>query len=250
MPETNFLDCVLLVDEGNTLVKWAIFSEMTLLEKGSTKRLNQTTLNKIARKYPHLVNLFYCSVREKGIQNMKLPRHWHISALNSKSTVPFKNKYDTKASLGSDRIALVAAACSFYPKQAVLVIGTGTCITYNLKNQDDAFLGGAISPGLQMRLDAMSDYTAKLPKIKAASTISLKGDSTTSALYKGAFEGLVHEINGFIETYRKEYGASLKIMLAGGDALGLESHLKRRIFVEPQLAIYGLLSLYRLNKKK
>jgi pantothenate kinase type III len=57
-------------------------------------------------------------------------------------------------------------------------------------------------------------------------------------------------VNGFIDSYRKEYGSSLKVMLAGGDALRLESYLKRRIFVEPQLVLYGLLSLYELNQKK
>jgi type III pantothenate kinase len=101
-----------------------------------------------------------------------------------------------------------------------------------------------------MRLDAMAHFTAKLPLLKVTQTMPLAGDNTASAMYKGALEGLAHEMNGFIETYRETYGASLKIMLAGGDALRLESYLKRKIFVEPQLGLYGLFSLYQLNNQK
>jgi type III pantothenate kinase len=245
--DSNF---VLLIDEGNTLIKWAIFAKKQLLLSGVKKRITKAFFVKIKIKYPDLNIVFISSVRKEGVISMQLPKNWQKLSLDAKSKLPFKNKYKSPKTLGADRKALASAACSFFPKDNVLIIGTGTCITYDFKDKKNVYHGGAISPGLQMRLDAMSHYTAKLPALKATTILSTKGDDTESAMFKGAFEGTINEINGFIESYRNEYGASLKIMLAGGDALRLESYLKRKIFVEPQLALYGLFCLYQLNTKK
>lgn len=243
-------DIVLLVDEGNTFTKWAVFENDQLLENGQEKSLKKVFLNKLKKRHPALNTIFLSSVRIDGISPELIGKNWHLITLDAKSKLPFKNNYQSEKSLGADRIALVSAACNFYPKNAVLVVGTGTCVTYNFKDQQNQFWGGAISPGLQMRLDAMATFTAKLPLVKAINATDTSGANTHSALLKGALEGLAHEINGFIDSYKKEYGASLKIMIAGGDALRLESFIKKRIFVEPNLGIYGLLSLYQLNNKK
>jgi type III pantothenate kinase len=241
---------VLLIDEGNTFVKWALFDKKAQMISGIEKAITSRFLKTIQRTYPNLNTIFYSSVRKEGIAQLSDINNWKLFPLSPKSKLPFQSLYKTPKTLGADRKALVSAACSFYPKNNVLIIGTGTCITYDFKDKNNVYHGGAISPGLQMRLDAMAHFTAKLPALIAKDEDSTIGDSTNSAIFKGALEGLVHEINGFIESYREEHGASLKIMLSGGDALRLESYLKRRIFVEPQLALYGLMSLYELNHKK
>lgn len=240
---------VLLIDEGNTFAKWAIFTNDRLIENGVEKAISRVFLAKLKKRHPTLSTIFLSTVRAKGLTNLVLGKSWQLHQLSPKSKIPFKNKYRSENSLGADRIALVTAACSFYPSHPVLIIGTGTCVTYNFKDHKNQFWGGAISPGLQMRLDAMASYTAKLPLVKAINATDTSGTDTHSALLKGALEGLAHEINGFIDSYKKENGASLKIMLAGGDALRLESFIKKRIFVEPNLGLYGLLSLYQLNHK-
>ncbi len=240
---------VLLIDEGNTYVKWAVFDQKQQLASGIKKTISATFIISLQRQFPGLKNIFLSSVRQKGITKLASLKSWNIQQLNPKSSLPFKSLYKTPKSLGADRKALVSAACTFYPAHDVLIIGAGTCITYDFKDRNNVYHGGAISPGLQMRLDAMAQFTAKLPKLNAQKLISTEGNDTNSAMFKGALEGLTHEINGFIDTYKKTYGASLKIMLSGGDALRLESSLKRRIFVEPHLVLYGLLSLYELNQK-
>lgn len=247
---SNKDNLVLLIDEGNSFVKWAIIKQSKLLTSGVEKSMTAKLLRLIKKQYPSLNQIFLSTVRTKGLSTMTYLNGWTINHLNPKSKVPFKNKYKTPKTLGADRKALVSAACSFYPSSDVLIIGTGTCITYDFKDSNNVYHGGAISPGLQMRLDAMAHFTAKLPQLDAYSILSTEGNDTQSAMFRGALEGLTHEINGFIETYKKAYGSGLKVMLAGGDALRLESRLKRRIFVEPHLALYGLLSLYELNQKK
>ena len=245
-PATN----VLLVDEGNSFVKWAIFNSDLKMISGTEKSISARFLNKLKKENPSLDTLFISSVRKEGLAKVVMNSNWKLLELNTKTKLPFKNLYRSPNSLGADRKALVSAACNFYPKNPVLIIGAGTCITYDIKDAQNNYYGGAISPGLQMRLDAMSHFTSKLPSLNALKELSTEGSDTHSAMFKGALEGLLHEVNGFIDAYRKEYGTSLKVMLTGGDALRLESYLKRRIFVEPQLVLYGLLSLYELNQKK
>ena len=70
------------------------------------------------------------------------------------SKVPFKNSYATPQTLGVDRIALATAAFYYNPNRNTLVIDAGTCVTYDMINDYDEYLGGAISPGVQMRYNA------------------------------------------------------------------------------------------------
>ncbi len=93
--------------------------------------------------------------------------YWKIKAnliiITQNSVFPFKNKYATPKTLGIDRMVLSAGAVLQYPGVNRLVIDAGTCITYDFTDAHDNYLGGAISPGLQLRYNAMHNFTAKLP---------------------------------------------------------------------------------------
>ena len=86
--------------------------------------------------------------------------------LNAQTKLPFTISVDKPETVGADRLALAAAAVHFYKEKNNLVIAFGSCITYNFINQYNSFLGGSISPGMDMRFTSMNAYTAKLPLIK------------------------------------------------------------------------------------
>ena len=82
------------------------------------------------------------------------------------------NRYRTPNTLGLDRLAAVIGANYLYPNKSNLVIDGGTCITYDWIDANGNYFGGSISPGLNMRYNALNYYTAKLPHV--APMISLK----------------------------------------------------------------------------
>lgn len=151
----------------------------------------------------------------------------------------FHNNYQSAKTLGQDRLALLEGAfCEYAPP--FLVISCGTCITYNFVDETGSFLGGAISPGLQMRAKAMSHFTAQLPEVNITKMPStFIGTDTQSCLQIGASWGFMQEIEGFIKQYQLKY-PKISIILTGGDALYLESQPKNRIFVDLFLTLKGL----------
>lgn len=169
-----------------------------------------------------------------------------VIVLSDKSKMPISIQYETPETLGRDRIAVAIAANSLYPKEGNLVIDLGTCITYDWVDENGAFLGGNISPGIEMRLKAMSEYTAALPKAEINYELDLVGRSTISALQHGAVLGTICEIESFIERSEKKY-ENLVVLLTGGNAEDVSKLLQKKHTVHKNLLHDGLCELIRYN---
>ena len=160
-----------------------------------------------------------------------------------------ENRYATPSTLGTDRIV---AAIGAYARQQhhfhdsspvpVLVIDAGTAITYDLITADGAYLGGGISPGLQMRFRALHEFTARLPLIEAVSEPPLVGDSTETCIQSGVINGVRAEVRGVIEQYRGRHGANLAVYFTGGDAPYFEELVggNNRTFADANLTLGGI----------
>ena len=170
-----------------------------------------------------------------------------VHRLDHSSKVPFKNSYATPRSLGVDRIALATAAFYHNPKGNTLVIDAGTCITYDMVNDYGEYLGGAISPGLNMRYRALHEQTAKLPLLKPDELLDFIGNATESSIHSGVVNGLRHELDGCIEQYRSRF-TDLTVILTGGDAQFLSKRLKNTIFADSNFLLLGLNYLLEYNK--
>jgi len=166
--------------------------------------------------------------------------------LNPSLLLPITNQYATPESLGVDRIAGVCGAQQQFPRTNCLVVDAGTCITYDFLDADGNFIGGSISPGLQMRFQAVHTFTAKLPLVNPQEDVPLIGNSTISCIQSGVINGLLEEMNGLINQYRLRF-AGLKVILCGGDARFFENKLKGPIFAVPELVLSGLNSILIYN---
>jgi type III pantothenate kinase len=164
----------------------------------------------------------------------------HLTKLNF--TVPV-GKPET---VGADRLALSAAMVHFYPGKNNLVIGLGSCITYNFINKYHQFLGGSISPGLEMRFKAMHEQTALLPLIQKEWNFPLVGYDTKTNLLSGVIMGMAKEIEGIVEEYEKKY-SNFNVVLTGGDCTYFERLLKKKIFADPNLLYKGLYAISETN---
>lgn len=169
-----------------------------------------------------------------------------IIFLNSKTLLPIKNSYQTPETLGSDRIAGAVGAWKHFKKGPVLSIDVGTCITFDLVNEESAYCGGAISPGLQMRFKALYDNTDGLPLIKMSGETPLIGTSTADSIKSGVVNGIVAEIDGMIEKYQAVF-PDIQCIITGGDGDFFAKRLKNPIFASPNLVLVGLNEILDYN---
>ena len=174
-----------------------------------------------------------------------------VWVLNSQTPVPISNAYDTPHTLGADRVAAAVGATALFAGQSCLILDLGTCLTADFIDGGSVFRGGLISPGLRMRFRAMHEQTARLPLVSfdaedTALWPQLTAGNTRQAMQSGVVNGLVFEMNGIIETYRREQPGTV-VLLCGGDAPSFESRLKGPIFAVPELVLIGLNRILRYN---
>jgi type III pantothenate kinase len=151
--------------------------------------------------------------------------------------------------LGRDRLAAAVGANELFPDQNLLIIDAGTAITYDLISENNEFLGGNISPGLEMRFKALNQFTGKLPLVDQADEDDLFGKTTTSAIRCGVQNGVLYEMDQTIELFNENY-QNLQIIMTGGDSNFFDRKLNYTIFVHFNLTLIGLNRILEYNAKK
>ena len=238
----------LIIDVGNTFVKLAVFDNDVLQYKKSCD-IKDFLINfeKITFKFPKINNVIVSSVGNFSEGELsEIKNRYKVFVLTQKDKVPYINKYATPETLGVDRMALVSAAAIQFPKKNVLIIDAGSCITYDFLNSENEYLGGAISPGIQMRYKSIHSFTDKLPLLEPSLPLNFVGDSTENSIHSGIIQGILNEIDGFIELY-KEKNKELTIILTGGDAHFLLDSLKNDIFATSNFLLEGLNYILKHN---
>ena len=169
--------------------------------------------------------------------------------LDHQTPLPIRNRYLTKETLGYDRIAAAVEASARFPGQDILIIDAGTAITIDFVNSENEFLGGNISPGLLMRYRALHEFTGKLPLVEPADQDALLGDDTEGAIRAGVQNGIIFELDGYINEQKKRY-PRLQILMTGGDAVFFDKNLKNYIFVDLNLNLFGLHRILEYNVER
>ncbi len=237
----------LIIDIGNTLTKFSVFSDGKIIKSFSSSKASTKQVKAILIKYPKIQQAIVSSVVNKDAALIRfLKRKLRTCLVVQEAKFPFKNKYKTPNTLGTDRVAAVAGAILLFPKQNILIVDAGSCIKLNFINAKGEFLGGAISPGIRMRFKAMHIFTGKLPLIQALSFNDLIGKNTRESMLVGGVTGAVAEVDSMIRLYAKEF-SGLRVILTGGDASFFENKLKNPIFTHPNLIAEGLNSILNHN---
>lgn len=236
----------LCFDFGNTRSKFAVFENDELKEVIFFEKADEKTAYEILDKYKPsaaiLTSVIAHDTTFDAIFEARIPFH----TLSATSKLNFTTPVGTPETIGADRLALCAAAVDLYPNQHSLIIGMGSCITYNFINRFHEFLGGGISPGMRMRFRAVHEFTAKLPMVDAAMEFPLVGYDTKTNLQSGIQWGILHELEGMAALYEEKY-ANINVLLTGGDIPFFACHLKKKIFADPNLTFKGLYAISKLN---
>lgn len=236
----------LAIDIGNTRTKLGIFNQQNLSTVMTLENSKEINFTEIISNFDIQKSIISSTIEipEYILEALnELPQHFILDATTK---LPFQNLYSSKDTLGKDRLALIAAAQANYPNQNNLVIGCGTCITFNFINQNNEFLGGSIHPGLKMRLQAMHTFTGKLPLVTLENKVDLIANDTKSNMLSGVLLAASKEIDGMIDEYLVKF-PEMNIIITGGDADLLVYRLKNEIFAVPNFTLIGLNHILEYN---
>ena len=241
----------LIIDIGNSFSKLAVFDGDEIIDFHIVEKIDIAFLTNVYSRFPEISSSIISSVALHDLSMIDFVSHRGTTIeLNQSTPVPFINNYKTPETLGKDRIAIASAAVKLFPGQNVLVVDTGTSITYDLVTADGEFIGGGISPGLNMRFKALHNFTHRLPLIQmndAVGDINLVGNTTESSILTGVVVGARAEVEGIINQYSSIY-SSLKIIISGGDHKYFEKLVKSNIFAAPNIVIRGLNYILDFNE--
>lgn len=234
----------LIVDQGNTATKFAFFSaDGKLVERKTVSKEDLDTAQRWILEEGHRAN--HVLVSSVTNQQFSFPQK-DVLYLDLNTPIPLKNSYESPQTLGRDRLANAVAIWMENPNKNSLCIDLGTCIKYDLVNNEGCYLGGNISPGMQMRYQALAHFTDQLPLIEPGNTKLNYGTTTETSIRNGVQQAVFHEINGFIQRYDEQF-AELTIFMTGGDLKYFDKGFKNTIFADSDLTMKGLNEILKYN---
>ncbi|MBN2350630.1 MAG: type III pantothenate kinase [Bacteroidales bacterium] len=241
----------LTIDIGNSRIKAAVFDDNNLINTYVLDQEQSVDIKSIIGEWGAINKSIISSVTELQspfirVLQKDIP---YIIYLDLNTPIPVKNSYKSKTTLGMDRIADVVGAYSMYPGENILIIDAGTAVTFDVLTSKGEYIGGNISPGLNMRYKALYTFTGQLPLLQAEKDPPFIGDDTINAIHAGVQNGLIMEMLAYIDKLSGNY-ENLRIILTGGDANFFDRKLKKPIFVFSNLLSIGLNFILKYNDKK
>lgn len=231
----------LIVDIGNTQIKVGFFknSQLVKLEISSLGEIE--FVSNLVSKHGNIYNVIISSVRkypEELISILKL-KCKAVLFFNSEIQTPLENLYESKSTLGYDRLAACVGAHDLYKGKNILVIDAGTAITFDFVNDKGQYIGGCISLGLKMRFKALHEFTQKLPELSRDKDFNLIGKNTNDAIISGVQNGLIFEIDAYINNLKAKH-SDLRVIITGGDANFLSKLLNNNAHFNSEIVLQGL----------
>lgn len=238
----------LAIDIGNSYIKVGLFDGEKLVKTTKHETLDDPLFQNIINQFD-ISHAIVSSVELPEIEKaIRLKSETKLVKFDHNTKLPIKNNYLSPETLGKDRIAAAIGGWKLNNMSSVLVIDAGTCVKYDFADHDSGYMGGSISPGLQMRLDAMHEFTARLPLLKLEQTADFYGKDTFSAMMTGVMTGIIGECKYFIDLFETRFG-KINVILTGGNADFISLHLNKKYQLEPNLVLFGLNSILKHNLK-
>lgn len=231
----------LVIDIGNTRTKFSVFNHGEEMITVPVEEFLPSHADVLLKEHPSVDKVILSAVKDYSpeLKNYLQQKFDVFIELDAETPLPVENCYKSKETLGKDRIAAAVGAFHLYPNSNVLIIDAGTAITYDLVNDKKQYLGGNISPGIEMRFKALHQFTGRLPLAEKKNFGKLYGQTTEEAILAGVQHGVVFEADKAIETF-KEFYKNLNVIITGGDANFFDKKLKNSFFVHFNLIAIGL----------
>jgi len=236
----------LAIDVGNTNIKVGVFNNNNLINVENVKSIDADFVKEIIKnKKIEFAIISSVKLLDRNMLTL-LQKECFFIEMEKNTLLPINNLYHTRDTLGMDRLAGVVGASAKFPKKNILVVDAGTCITYDFINSKKEYIGGAISPGIEMRFKALNNFTDALPLIDKAEVGFLIGKTTEESIKSGVVNGVRTEVDQIINKY-KELFDNLYVIFCGGDIIYFDKKIKNRIFALENLVLYGLNEILNYN---
>ncbi len=147
--------------------------------------------------------------------------------------------YEDPAEVGADRIVNAVAVLERYGSPAIIV-DFGTATTFDAITAKGEYLGGLITPGIEISANALTDRAARLPRIDIRKPDQFIGTSTQASLQAGFFWGYVSLVDGIIDRMRRELGKDSEIIATGGMAGFIQEESRWISTIDIHLTLRGL----------
>jgi type III pantothenate kinase len=221
---------LLVVDVGNTQTHFGAVADGTLAERWRFATERESTSDELGAALRNLLalrgldfsqisaSIVSSTVPELGPQWSAMARQYlghEMLVVGPGVKTGIAIRTDNPHEVGADRLVNAVAAYERY-KTACIVVDFGTAITYDVVSHDGEYLGGIISPGMEISLQALWERAAKLPEVEIAEPRSLIGKTTVDAVRSGIVYGFASQVDGIIARLRAEIGADAPAIATGG----------------------------------
>jgi type III pantothenate kinase len=256
---------LLLVDVGNTQTHFGVWREAEgLTEHWRFATVRESTSDELGAALSNLLairGLKYADISSSIVSSTvpQLSDQWlemsnrylgHEMLLvgpSIRTGMPIR--MDNPREVGADRLVNAVAAYARF-RRACIVVDFGTAITYDVVSAAGEYLGGIISPGAEISIDALSEKAAKLPKIELSPPRSLIGKSTVEAIRSGIIFGFAGQIEGIVRRLRSELGHETPVIATGGLVHTLVPFVEESIDeIDDLLTLKGLELIWQLNQQ-
>ena len=255
---------LLVVDVGNTQTHFGLFrdGETTVSQHWRFATVRDSTGDELGAALANLLgapgtvvhrrrsSIVSSTVPQLSHQWTQMARHYlghDMLVVGPTIRTGMPIRYDNPYEVGADRLANAVAAYDRVHDTGV-VVDFGTAITYDVVSAAGEYLGGIITPGAEISIDALYDRAAKLPKVELAEPRALIGKSTVDAIRSGIVYGFAGQVEGIVRRLRAELGASTHVIATGGLAGVLVPHVREAIDeVDDLLTLTGLRLIWERN---
>jgi type III pantothenate kinase len=255
---------LLVVDVGNTQTHFGTFRGDRLLEHWRFATVRESTADQLGAALANLLELRDVSMAEidASIVSSTVPQlgpEWAAMVRRYlghemlmvgpgiKTGMPIR--YDNPREIGPDRLVNAVAALDRLGGPCV-VVDFGTAITYDPVSADGEYLGGIISPGVEISLEALTERAAALPKVDVTvPPRSLIGKTTIDAIRSGVVYGTAGQVDSIVRRLRDELGQDTKTIATGGLAAAIVPFTETIDQVDDLLTLTGLRLLHDRNRQ-
>ena len=254
---------LLAIDVGNTQTHIGMFRGESLVESWRFATWRESTADELAALCSSLLALRDLGLRDvdAAIVSSVVPRlAQEYRALSDRyldgalvvvgpglrSGMPIRMEIPQE--LGADRLVNAVAAYERY-RTACVVVDFGTAITYDAVSTDGEYLGGIITPGIEISMEALATRAAKLPKVDLEAPQELIGRSTQSAIQSGIVYGFAGQVDGILCRLRQELGVEASAVATGGLAASIVPFCEEIAAVDELLTLTGLRLLWERSRQ-
>jgi len=252
---------LLVVDVGNTQTHFGTYEGGELVEHWRFATVRDSTADEIGAALRNLVELrgveleqidssiVSSTVPQLGPQWLEMTERYlgHemlVVGPGFKTGMPLR--YDNPREIGADRLVNAVAAYE-RTRGACIVVDFGTAITYDPVSAEGEYLGGIISPGVEISVEALASRAAKLPKVDLEPPRALIGKSTIEAIRSGVIYGFAAMVDGIVARLLEEMGEETATIATGGLAHHIVPFTERIDEIDDLLTLEGLRILFERN---